>query len=266
MNQIHIINGGTWATVNGIAGGTVRDAIDTDNTISLTVYKNDVARITTGTGIEFAGQYYDVITCQKYMNGGVPFADITAENILYRANDIQYNYKRQVGINPSSLSNLFSWWCTPGDINAAPFTVFTLGLTDLTSVPYAPAFYANVGETRRAVLNRIAVFVGAEIEVSGHSIHFWKHRGSAVPVELLNTDAVDDVRESTDYRTGKKSYTIKLLKNINLEAGDELHLKFTPLGIDVNTRIIGIEYDPYDPMEVSIDVGDYEPDIKDLLV
>ncbi len=268
MSQIYIINGTERAPVDGIGAGNIRDAVDTDNTLALTLYNDDVARILSGSVIEYEGQFYDVVTCEKYMNGQAPFADITAENVIYRLSSRTVRASTS-GPTSGSVAQLMTRVLSYGafifsDPQPNELSEFTFGATDISGTVN---FYAPAAEcSRREMMNKIASAAGGEIEVSGYTVNVWAHRGSVNPIELLDTDAVDEVIERVDFRTGRKSYDIKLLRRVNLGAGDEIHLKFTPLGIDVYTRIIAIEYTPNNEYEVSIDVGDYEPDIKDLLV
>lgn len=264
MSKIYLINGESRTAIAGFIYGKVRDALDTENTMELTLYGDDALSVNGSTIVEYNGNYYDVVSIEKYMNGFTPLADVFAESILYRSNDPQYNYGSQMGKNASSLADLFNWWCVP-NLYEPHFEVFLLGLTDLTSIPYI-AVYADAGMTRRAALNRIASHIGAEIEVSGYTLNFWQHRGSVTPVELLDKQIVTSLRIKNNIRDGLVSYDVGLSRRVDLNTGDNVHIVFTPLNVDIYTRIIAMEYNPYNPREVMIEVGDRELDIKDILV
>ena len=54
---------------------------------------------------------------------------------------------------------------------------------------------------------------------------------------------------------------ISLFKMADLQAGDEVNITYTPMGVNVNTRIISIEYDPFYRYTVRVEVGDYVPNL-----
>ena len=268
MSKIYLINGESRVPIAGLIAGTVRDAVDSENIISLTLYGSDARSVSETTIIECNGQYYDVVELQLYRNGFAPMADVYAENVIYRLNSRTVRASTS-GPTYGSVAQLMTRALSNGafifiDPNPTDVSEFTFGTTDiLTEV----SFYASAAIcSRREMINAIAKAAGGEIEVSGYTVNVRSHRGAVTAKELLGGYHVQSVRTKTDYRTGTTSYDIELFKKSDLAAGDNVHIKFDPLGIDVTTRIIAIEYNPYNPYEVSIDVGDYEPDIKDLLV
>jgi hypothetical protein len=268
MSKIYLINGANRMPIAGLIAGAVRDAVDSENIISLTLYGTDAMNVTATTTVECNGQYYDVVELQLYMNGFTPMADVTAENVIYRLNSRTVRASTS-GPTSGSVAQLMMRALSNGtyifiDPNPTELSEFTFGRTDIS---LGVNFYAPAGMcSRREMINAIAKAAGGEIEVSGYTVNVWAHRGATAAKELLGGYHVQSVRTKTDYRTGTTSYDIELLKKSDLQAGDNVHIKFDPLGIDVTTRIIAVEYNPYNPYEVSIDVGDYEPDIKDLFV
>ena len=251
--KIYTINGNTRKPVDGITAGMLRDSLDTDFTLALTLYNSDARRIKKGTVLEYNGNFFDVATRTKYMNGQAPFVDTTANSIFCRLNRAEY------------ALDSFAVNGTPAEIMTAALhgTPFTFGKTDLTG---KYTIVVNETSSRRAVLLTIAAQLHGEIEINGYEISLLAHRGSADEIELLDTGVVSDVQEESDDAEGTTSYSITLLHKVNLKAGDNIHLKFDPLEIDAHTRITAIEYNPYNPLEVNIEVGDYEMDIVDSFI
>ena len=140
--------------------------------------------------------------------------------------------------------------------------------TPLTAGTVEPTGTVNIsltGGTRKAILISVAAIIGGEIEYSGYTVNLRRHRGSTEYIDLLETDNVTDVSYSRDVLSGTTAYNIQLGRKTILSCGDNVHIKFTPLDIDVLTRITAIEYNPYNTNEVEIEVGDYVPDILDNL-
>lgn len=268
MNRIYIINGVDRTPIAGLIAGRLRNTLDNDNTLTLTLFGADAMGVGGGTLLECEGNYYDVVTVERYMVGNKIYADVVAESVLFRASLSEYNYKKQYGHNAESILGSFNWWSLTESSTAMPFLVFALGSTDAPDKPPGEvlSLYAQNGESRRSVLNRIAERFATEIEVSGYTLNFWLHRGSVASKDLIGGYNVKSVRSVTDFRAGLVSYDIEISRKMDLSVGDNVHIEFAPLGINVDTRITAMEYNPYDKREITITVGDYRPDIRDLLI
>lgn len=268
MAKVYINNGATRTAIAGLIAGKVRDAVDTENTISLTLYGDDALSIVNTSIIEYNGNYYDVVDRQLYMSGYVPIAEVTAENVLYRLNGRTVNASTS-GPTTGTVAQLMARVLSNGpyiyiDPTSGQASEFSFGATDIVATVSftAPATSCS----RRQMLNLIAADVGGEVEVVGYTVNLWAHRGTTTAIDLLDTSNVTSFKAINNYRDNLTSYEIGLNQKSTLAAGDDVHIVFNPLNIDVNTRIMAIEYNPYNPYEVSIEVGDYEPDIKDLFV
>ena len=106
---------------------------------------------------------------------------------------------------------------------------------------------------------------GCEIEYDGYKINLRKHRGSVNRKHLMDGENVTDLAVTEDSREDTQSYEISLFKMADLQAGDEVNITYTPMGVHVEKRIVGIEYDPFYRYTVRIEVGDYVPGILDTL-
>lgn len=77
----------------------------------------------------------------------------------------------------------------------------------------------------------------------------------------MDGENVTDLAVTIDSRENTQSYEISLFKMADLQAGDEVNITYTPMGVNVDTRIISIEYDPFYRYTVRVDVGDYVPNL-----
>ena len=106
-----------------------------------------------------------------------------------------------------------------------------------------------------------AAACGGEVEYDGYKINLRKHRGSRVRKLLMDGENVTDLAVTIDSRENTQSYEISLFKMADLQAGDEVNITYTPMGVNVDTRIISIEYDPFYRYTVRVEVGDYVPNL-----
>ena len=102
---------------------------------------------------------------------------------------------------------------------------------------------------------------GCEVEYDGYKINLRRHRGSTVRKSLMDGENVTDLAVTIDSRENTQSYEISLFKMADLQAGDEVNITYTPIGVNVDTRIISIEYDPFYQYTVRVEVGDYVPNL-----
>ncbi|MDD2510382.1 MAG: hypothetical protein PHP26_03740 [Syntrophomonas sp.] len=91
--------------------------------------------------------------------------------------------------------------------------------------------------------------LGGEIEYDGYKINIRSHRGSTNYQLAMDTKNVTNVAVSYDSRENSSSYDVAFFKLLDLSVGDNVQIVFNPLGINVKTRIISLEYrssEPYD--------------------
>ena len=99
------------------------------------------------------------------------------------------------------------------------------------------------------------------MEYDGYKINLRKHRGSTVRKSLMDGENVTDLAVTIDSRENTQSYEISLFKMAALQAGAAVNIPYTPMGVNVDTRIISIEYDPFYRYTVRVEVGDYVPNL-----
>lgn len=249
--KIYLVNNGSSHAVDALITARIREGLDSALTLSFTLTEEDVPYIHDNTVVQYGVYDFHVTSYQMDMVGQSPTCAVECEHISYVLNDETYKLEEFVysGTAAGALSAVLS---------GTPLSAGTVEPTGNVNIRL-------VGGTRRAILVSVAAILGGEIEYSGNKVHLRNHRGSVAPVELLGTDNVTDVSYSRDVLAATTAYNIVLGRKTTLSCGDNVHIKFTPLGLDVQTRITAIEYNPYNPFEVEIEVGDYVPDILDTL-
>lgn len=249
--KIYLVNNGSSHAVDALITARIREGLDSALTLSFTLTEEDVPYIHDNTVVQYGVYDFHVTSYQMDMVGQSPTCAVECEHISYVLNDETYKLEEFVysGTAAGALSAVLSG--TP--------------LSAGTVEPVGTVNIRLVGGTRRAILISVAAILGGEIEYSGNKVHLRNHRGSVAYVELLGTDNVTDVSYNRDVLAATTAYNIVLGRKTTLSCGDNVHIKFTPLGLDVQTRITAIEYNPYNPFEVEIEVGDYVPDILDTL-
>ena len=249
--KINLINDGVSRPVDALITSRIRDSLDSEFTLSFTLTEIDTPYIHDNTLVQYGEQYFNVISYQKDREGQSPTCAVECEHVSYSLNDDEYKLEEFVynGSAAGALAAVLSG------------TLLNAGTVE----PTGTVNISLTGGTRKAILISVAAIIGGEIEYSGYTVNLRRHRGSAEYIELLGTDNVTDVSYSRNVLNGTTTYNIQLGRKTILSCGDNVHIKFTPLEIDVQTRITAIEYNPYNTHEVEIEVGDYIPDILDNL-
>lgn len=249
--KIHLINDGVSRPVDALITARIREGLDSEFTLSFTLTENDTPYIHDNTVVQYGEQYFNVVSYQKDREGRSPTCAAECEHVSYCLNDEAYELEEFVysGSADGALKAVLA---------GTPMIAGTVEFSEMVNIRLT-------GGTRKAILLSVAAIVGGEIEYSGYTVNLRRHRGSTDYIELLGTDNVTDVSYSRDVLNGTTAYNIQLGRKTILSCGDNVHIRFTPLEIDVQTRITAIEYNPYNTHEVEIEVGDYVPDILDSL-
>ena len=251
-----------YATVGGVRQCTfprvlsadVCDKLSGERTLSFSVLASRSQPLAVGMVAKLDGQYYSIVRVSKRITGGFPVTTAHCEHITYTLNDEKYNLATFVfeGTPAAGMAQLLSG------------TPFSVGVNEATGRVEC-AFTDQSPLSRRYALMRFIDACGCEIEYDGYKINLRKHRGSSVRKSLMDGENVTDLAVTEDSRENTQSYEISLFKMADLQAGDEVNITYTPMGVHVEKRIVGIRYDPFYRYTVRIEVGDYIPGILDTL-
>lgn len=251
-----------YATVGGVLqcafprvlSADVCDRLSGERTLSFSVLASRSQPLAVGMVAKLDGQYYSIVRVSKRITGGFPVTTAHCEHITYTLNDEKYNL----------VTFVFEGTPADGMAQLLAGTPFSVGVNEATGRVEC-AFTDQSPLSRRNALMRFIDACGCEIEYDGYRINLRKHRGSRVRKSLMDGENVTDLAVTMDSRENTQSYEISLFKMADLQAGDEVNITYTPMGVHVEKRIVGIEYDPFYRYTVRIKVGDYIPGILDTL-
>ncbi|MFC0475601.1 hypothetical protein ACFFHF_10105 [Robertmurraya beringensis] len=236
--------------IRKVMSANVRETLEGEFTLSFTVLAKSALALKTKQLAKLNGQYFEIVQIAKSLQGSLPVCSVTCEHVSYILNDEIFNIDAFdfTGDPAAGLNQLLS---------GTPFSAGTVDFTDSCTMKI------NQEVSRRAALMQYIAILGGEIEYNGYLINIRKHRGSMEYQPVMGSKNVTNVSVSHDSRENASSYNISFFKLLNLAVGDNVHIVFKPLGIDVKTRIISLEYNPFYRYNIQVEVGRYKPSISD---
>jgi len=208
--------------------------------------------IETGRLAEVEGLIFTITEVKKNISSGICYTEFSGDHVSYLLNDEAYEVQA------------FDMTDTPRNIllTLLSGTPFTVGQVDPTE---EVTLRVNKNVTRRACVMQLVALTGGEIEYSGYTIGIRSHVGTTAPIEIMSSSLVQDISFSNNATEDVTNYSLSLYQKGSLEIGDELHIVFPKLGINAYSRIVGMDWNPFNYKEVSITVGQYIPTINDSL-
>lgn len=250
MIEIYNSAGTLQCSFPRVLSASLCDKLSGERTLSFSVLASRSQLLRVGMTAKLDGQFYNIVRVSKKITGGFPVTTAQCEHITYLLNEEQYNLVTFVfeGTPADGMTQLLS---------GTPFSVGVIEATGRVEC----AFTDQSPLSRRSALMRFIDACGCEVEYDGYKINLRKHRGSTVRESLMDGENVTDLTVTIDSRENTQSYEISLFKMADLQAGDEVNITYTPMGVNVDTRIISIEYDPFYRYTVRVEVGDYVPNL-----
>ncbi len=249
--MIEIYAGATLIqSVNKVISSNIRETLEGEFTLSFTVMAKSALALKTKQIAKLDNQYFEIVQIGKSIQGSLPICSVLCEHVSYLLNHEMYNITEFdfTGDPSTGLSQLLSG------------TPFSAGVVDFTE---SIIMKINQKVSRRAALMQYIAILGGEIEYDGYNINIRSHRGSIDYIQVMGSKNVTDVAVSHDSRENASSYDISFFKLMDLAVGDNVHIIFNPLGINVKTRIISLEYNPFYRFNIRVEVGKYRPSISD---
>ncbi|MEC1722216.1 prophage endopeptidase tail family protein [Schinkia azotoformans] len=222
--MIEIYAGSTLIqTIRKVMSANIRETLEGEFTLSFTVLAKFALALKTKQLAKLNNQYFEIVQITKSLQGSLPVCSVTCEHVSYILNDEIFNIDAFdfTGDPAAGLNQLLSG------------TPFSAGMVDFTE---SCTMKINQEVTRRAALMQYIAILGGEIEYNGYLINVRQHRGSSEYQPVMGSKNVTDVSVSHDSRENASSYYISFFKLLNLAVGDNVHILFKPLGIDVKTR------------------------------
>ena len=251
MGSLNIYSGSVLqCSFPRVLSASLSDKLSGERTLEFSVLASRSQPLSVGMTVELDGQYYNIVRISKQITGGFPVTTAQCEHISYILNDAAYNLVTFVfeGTPTAGLTELLS---------GTPFSVGTVEATERVEA----AFTDQSPLSRRNALMRFIDACGCEVEYDGYVIHLRKHRGSTVRKPLMDGENVTNLSVTIDGRENTAAYEISLFKMADLQAGDEVNITYTPMGIQADTRIVSIQYNPFYRYSVRVEVGDYVPNL-----
>lgn len=228
----------------------VRETLEGEYTLSFMVLAKSALALKVKQIVKLDNQYFEIVQISKSLQGSLPICSVICEHVSYTLNHEMYNISEFdfTGDSAVGLEEVLS---------GTPFSAGTVEFTESVTMKI------NQEVSRRAMLMQYIAILGGEIEYDGYSINIRSHRGSNTYKQVLDTKNITNVAVSHDSRENASSYDISFFKLLNLSVGDNVQIVFNPLGINVKTRIISLEYNPFYRYDIKVEVGNYKPSISD---
>lgn len=202
--------------------------------------------------LEVEGLIFNITQIKKNISGGMCYTQFTGEHVSYLLNNEEYRVKAfdMEGTAKEILASL---------LMGTPFTVGTVDMEESLTLRI------NQPCTRRAAVMQLIALAGGEIEYYGYTIGIRSHVGSTEPMDVMKTSSVQDISYLYNAADGTVSYDLSIYQKGSLELGDELILSFRPLAISAKSRIVGMDWNPFNYREVKVTVGAYIPTMNESL-
>jgi len=237
-------------SIKKVISSNLRETLEGEFTLSFTVMAKSALALKTKQIAKLDNQYFELVQISKSIQGSLPVCSVLCEHVSYLLNHEMYNITAFdfTGDPSAGLSQLLAG------------TPFSAGVVDFTE---SVTMKINQKVSRRAALMQYIAIIGGEIQYDGYNINIRSHRGSTEYIPVMGSKNVTNVAVSHDSRENASSYDISFFKLMNLTVGDNVHIIFNPLGINVKTRIISLEYNPFYRFNIRVEVGRYRPSISD---
>ncbi len=237
-------------TIKKVMSADLRETLQGEFTLSFTVMAMHALALKVRQVVKLEGQYFEIVQVSKSIQGSLPICSVLCEHVSYQLNHEVY------------MINDFDFTGDPAEGLSMVLagTPFTAGVVDFTE---SVTMKINQNVSRRAALMQYIAILGGEIEYDGYKINIREHRGSIDYLPVMDSKNVTNVAVSHDSRENSSSYDISFFKLLNLSVGDNVQIVFNPLGVNVKTRIISLEYNPFYRYNIRVEVGRYRPSISD---
>ena len=243
-------DGAVVRTITHVLTASLCDKLDGTLTFDFTALQKGEPPILPGMTAKYDGQYYSIVRVKRGFSAGLEISAVSCEHISYILNDEQYNL----------VTFVFEGYPAEGLQELLQNTPFTAGVVEPVTMVEC-AFTDESPLNRRSALMRFADACGGELEFDGYSVHIRTHRGGTERKLLMDGKNVTSLSATFDSRKAAQAYEVQLFKRVDLSVGDEVRIVYHPLSIRVDTRIVGLTYNPFDRYTVRVEVGDYVPNL-----
>lgn len=235
----------------GVNACSITQKLSGECTISVKILTRQMEGfVVAGDRLEVDGLVFNMTEVRKTVTGGMCYTEMNGEHISYILNEDMYKVTAfdMAGKPKEILATLLS---------GTPFTVGTVDSEEEVTLR------VNRETTRRACIMQLIALMGCEIEYYGFTIGIRTHVGATTPIDIMKMSTVQDISYSFNASEQTTNYSLEIYDKGALSLGDKLNINFSPFGIADTSRIVGMEWNPFNYREVSITVGDYIPTLND---
>lgn len=254
--KFYLVNSGAETPVNDVYEAAVRESLEGEQTLTFTVDSDYFSYITDSTTVKYSDEIYHIVSRTYSESGSLPLCRLECEHASYTLN-ISVSRGYEVSGTPQQILAQI--------LSGSGYSVAAVDVSSIVDYSVHGNMYV------RNAVYKLAALCGAEVLYSctdaGNTVSLCNHRGNATPIVLTQTNAFHSLSytKSNGRSDGEgiETFDLTLIERMNLAVGDEVRILYVPFGINRQTRIKAIEYNPYNPFSVTIEVGDYVPDIID---
>ena len=247
------------ATIAAASSAVHTEKINSDNILNFSIrIKNSASAYITNTSVfELDGDYFDIAYYKKEQQGdGMLMVSVEAEHVSNRLNGSDYDveYFTETGL-PSVIFGKV--------LEGTGFTAGTIEFTEEIT------FSLQEAASRKSLLMQFVAYLGGEIEYDNFTISILTQRGSSTPKALTVGKDITIISKAVNKRTLDElgnptvAYTCGAFKSAALNLGDVVTLNYSRLDIDVSLRVMSKSYDPYNPNNVTVEIGNYINALED---
>lgn len=238
-------SGGTLKyTLPAIQASRLHQSLNGECLFDFTMPGRMISGIAIGDQVRLGDLWFYVCRIGKQtLTAGAEFS-VSCEHVSYSLADVEQDAAHYSGTPAAVLATILS---------GTGFSVGTVTVSGEWSITI------NQATNKRTALQQWAAECGAEISYSGMSINFLSHVGSSVPVNLSDAENVKGLSVILDSRSSTQTYAVELSRLQTVSLGDAVNIQYSSLDLDVSTRVITLDYDPFHPWIISMTTGDYVP-------
>lgn len=238
-------SGGTLKyTLPAIQTSRLHQSLNGECLFDFTMPGRMISGIAIGDQVRLGALWFYVCRIGKQtLTAGAEFS-VSCEHVSYSLADVEQDAAHFSGTPAAVLATILA---------GTGFSVGTVTVSGEWSITI------NQATNKRTALQQWAAECGAEISYSGMSINFLSHVGSSVPVNLSDAENVKSLSVTLDSRSSTQSYAVELSRLQTVSLGDAVNIRYSSLDLDVSTRVITLDYDPFHPWIISMTTGDYVP-------
>ena len=249
MQKINIYSpaGILICSVDKVVSSSFSERLDGEMVFDFTANQKMLDGVNADSKIEFSGQYFNISRIVRSLSDGACLVTITAEQETISFADDELKNWQANGTVAKVLAGVLAG------------TGVSVGVVESSEQILGKA---HPTITRRAALISVAEMAGLELEYSGHTVSLVT-RGRKNASSLRDHCRVIDIVETVDARSGNEAYEVTVDSVEDLSLGDLVTVDYAPLAISKSKRIVGISYDPFNCDGVSLEIGDYVPNVSE---